>query len=280
MAFTTLINADKQIRQKTVGLGLLAQAVQDEINQVAVNKADIAAIKASKGAANGIATLGSDSKLSPSQIPSVAISDFLGEVATVAGLITLVGERGDWATVVPTDPTQSQSYMLIGDDATVAANWKEIRTPMDGVSSVRNTSGTVSGLNGVVTLSDVAFSGLASDLGFTDGSYTATNVAGALVEVMGKVTTAESDIDAIQTALQDVPTNAKTKKAVALTGTIDGTNKVFSIPEAFVTGTLEVFFNGVYKRLALDYTVSGTTVTLNASPDYEDERPFVNYIAA
>lgn len=286
MAFTTLIHATKQIRAQTISKALLNTALQADIDQITTNKNNIAAIIASKGVASGIATLGADGKLVASQIPSIAISDFLGEVASDAALLTLSGQRGDWATVVPANAANAQSWMLVGDDATVASNWKEIRTPSDGVTSIRNVSGSVTGLNGTVTLADVAFSGAASDVAFTNNLYTSTKVSTALVEVMTKVNTnaqnitnINNNINEITNLVGDKVSAVKMKKAVALTGTIDGSNKIFTVPEAFVANSLEVFFNGVYLRPTIDYTVEGNVVTFAASADYEDERPFCNFIA-
>lgn len=274
--FKTLITASTQVRAGSINKALLDTALQADIDQITTNKNDIADIIASKGAANGIATLGADGKLNASQIPQIAISDFLGEVATKAAMLALTGQRGDWAIRTDTNET----YMLIAEDATLAASWKVIVTPQDGVTALRNTSGSVTGLNGVVTLADVAFSGSASNVSFSNAAYTATNVSNALVEIAGRMSTAETDIDNLQTDTAGKVTLSKLRKAVALTGNIDGVNKVFTIPAAYEAGTLEVFYNGVYLRPVEDYTVSGTTVTLAVSPDYSDERPFANYVAA
>lgn len=50
-----------------------------------------------------------------------------------------------------------------------------------------------------------------------------------------------------------------------LTGTIDGANKIFTLANTPVAGTLEVFINGLLLKPTTDYTLSGTTVTLTAA---------------
>ncbi len=78
----------------------------------------------------------------PSQLPSIVISEFLGEVASQVAMLALVGQRGDWA--IRTDLTAS--FILIGDDASQLVNWKQLPTPADLVSSVNGRTGVVTGL--------------------------------------------------------------------------------------------------------------------------------------
>lgn len=289
MGLRTLTNAKKQIRAGTINEALLDTALTEKIAKIEVNEQGIADINAARGAANGIATLGTDGKLLSTQIPAIAVSDHLGDVSNEAEMLALSGQRGDWAT--RTD--ESQSYMLIGDDASVLANWKPIKTPNDGVTDLRNTSGSVTAQNGSVTLADVAFSGSSADLSFSHASFVATNVSTALVEAMQAVsdmgtayqdadTTLQNNIDVVSSAVATKASLANFKTGVLLDGTIDGSNKVFTLPvgEDFEPGTLVVTYNGtqVLEGADKDYTISGTTLTFAASPDVEDERPFVNYI--
>lgn len=257
------------IADNSVGYSELSVALQGEITQITTNKDNIAAIFASKGAANGIATLGADGKLLSAQIPQIAISDFLGEVATEAAMLALAGQRGDWA--IRTD--NNTSYMLIAEDATLAASWKAIVSPDDGVTALRNVSGTQTGLNGVVTLANVAFSGAANDVAFADGSYTATNVADALVEVMG-------DVTALQTSIADKLELSGYTPYQELTGTIDGTNKTFTSAVALAGAKVQVFVGGALVRPA-DYSIAGNDVVFTVvSPDYEYQRPAVSILKA
>ena len=63
-----------------------------------------------------------------------------------------------------------------------------------------------------------------------------------------------------------VPTVAKTdwKHNVSMSGTQNGTNKVFTLPEAIVLASESIYLNGVMLTRGVDYTISGTTVTLSS----------------
>ena len=265
--FKNLIGRN-QIADAAISLVELDVALQNEITQITTNKNNIQAIINSKGAANGLATLGADGKLSASQIPQITISDFLGEVSSEAGLLTLTGQRGDWA--IRTD--NKTSYMLIAENATLAASWKAIVTPDDGVTALRNTSGTQTGLNGVVTLADVAFSGSANDVSFADASYTATTVKGALVEVMGKVSDVEADVATLETAMSGKLALAGFSPYVELTGTINGTNDTFTSP-VDLTGAKVVAMMGGQIIHGTEFSIAGNNVKFNAEPTYEYQRP-------
>lgn len=63
-----------------------------------------------------------------------------------------------------------------------------------------------------------------------------------------------------------VPTIAKAdwKCNASLSGAQNGTNKVFTLPEAIVLASESIFLNGVMLTRGVDYTISGTTVTLSS----------------
>lgn len=62
-------------------------------------------------------------------------------------------------------------------------------------------------------------------------------------------------------------------------GTIDGTNAAFTTANAFISGKLQVFLNGVLQEVGggNDYTVSGQTITFTTAP-YVGDKIAVNYI--
>lgn len=280
--FGNLIGTN-QIADNAVGYAELSVALQGNIDQIAVNQTNISNIVASKGAANGIATLGADGKLLSAQIPAIAVSDFLGEVSSEAGLLALTGQRGDWA--IRTD--NKTSYMLIGEDATQAANWKAIVTPDDGVTALRNASGTVSGQNGVVTLANVAFSGAANDVSFSDASFTATTVAAALVEAKAAATTAATAASNVANDVATLTTTVGSKVSLTgitpylpLTGTIDGSNKTFTSSVALAGAKVLVMVGGQVIN-PTDYSIAGNDVVFGAvSPDHEYQRPAVMILKA
>jgi hypothetical protein len=107
-----------------VDLGLIASAIQSS----------------EKGANNGVATLNASGKLTSTQVPAIAIVDTF-VVASEAAMIALSdAEKGDVA--VRTDV--SKTFILAGDDYATLADWQELLSPTDAVSSVNGQTGTVS----------------------------------------------------------------------------------------------------------------------------------------
>jgi len=53
------------------------------------------------------------------------------------------------------------------------------------------------------------------------------------------------------------------------TGTIDGANTIFTLPAEYTS--VRYFLNGVEKTEGVDYTVSGTTLTVDPPPETGDE---------
>ena len=92
-----------------------------------------------KGVANGLATLGSDNKIPTSQLPALAITDTF-VVASQAAMLALTAEVGDVA--VRTD--LSKTFILKTAGASTLANWQELLTPSDAVTSVNGQTGAVS----------------------------------------------------------------------------------------------------------------------------------------
>lgn len=92
-----------------------------------------------KGAANGVATLGADQKLTASQIPAMAITDTF-VVANEAAMLALVAQVGDVA--IRSD--EAKTYILQGSDPSVLGNWVYLQTPASPVLSVNGQTGVVS----------------------------------------------------------------------------------------------------------------------------------------
>jgi len=92
-----------------------------------------------KGAANGVATLDGNQKLPATQIPAIAVSEYLGEVASESDMLTLAGQTGDWC--VRTD--LGTQWIITGSDPTTLASWTEMTYPASPVSSVNSMFGDV-----------------------------------------------------------------------------------------------------------------------------------------
>lgn len=101
---------------------------------------DIGAIPTSqKGAASGVATLDGNGKVPSTQLPAIAISETF-VVASQAAMLALSAQTGDVA--VRTDV--SKSFILTAEPASTLANWQELLSPPDTVTSVDGRTGTVS----------------------------------------------------------------------------------------------------------------------------------------
>lgn len=131
-----------------------------------------------KGAASGVATLDSGGKIPAAQIPAVALSEFLGTVASEAAMLALTGQRGDWC--VRSDLTPNKLFILESDDPATLADW----TGIDLIGAVAS----VNGATGTVVLD-------AGDIGATpSGGLVGTDVQAQLTELdTEKLTQAQGD---------------------------------------------------------------------------------------
>jgi microcystin-dependent protein len=69
-------------------------------------------------------------------LPAIAINDTF-VIASQAAMLSLIAQKGDLA--IRTDVTKS--FVLAASPATTLANWKELLTPADGVTSVNGNAG-------------------------------------------------------------------------------------------------------------------------------------------
>lgn len=107
-------------------------------------------LTSAKDAINGYAGLDGSGKINPLQLPALAITDTF-VVASQVAMLALTAEVGDIA--VRTD--LNKSYILRVTGAATLANWQELLTPTDAVSSVFGRSGTVTAQNGDYTTDQV-----------------------------------------------------------------------------------------------------------------------------
>ena len=102
-----------------------------------------------------------------SQLPSVALTEYLGEAADETAMLALDGQPGDWA--IRTD--LSSTWIITGSDPTQLGNWTELATPANDVTSVNGYTGTV-----VLSASDVGAAPSTVDLQtVTDNGNTTDN---------------------------------------------------------------------------------------------------------
>jgi len=91
-----------------------------------------------KAAANGVATLGADSKVPSNQLPGLALTD-VNTVANQTEQLALTAQEGDLA--IRTD--ENKSYVHNGGSVGDMTDWSELLTPTDAVLSVDGRTGTV-----------------------------------------------------------------------------------------------------------------------------------------
>lgn len=108
-------------------------------------------------------------KVPASQIPNIALTEYLGQVASQATMLALDGQKGDWCIRSDTSTT----WIMTGNDPAVLANWTQISTPTDAVS-------IVNGQTGAVTLT-------AADVG-ADAAGTAASLDVAVRSAMANMT--------------------------------------------------------------------------------------------
>jgi hypothetical protein len=134
------------------------------------------------GAANGVATLGSDSKLTSSQLPDIAVVSYLGSAASQAAMLALTGQQGDWC--IRTD--LSTTWVITGANPAVIGSWTQLSYPTAPVTSVAGKTGSVT-----LTSSDVGLGNVdnTSDLNkpVSTATQTALNGKQSTVTVSGIV---------------------------------------------------------------------------------------------
>lgn len=106
---------------------------------------------AEKGAANGVATLGADSKIPTAQLPALAIDEFF-TAASQAAMLALVAQRGD--VVLRTDLSGSR-FVLTSDSPGTLADWVELVSSAVGVTAFNGRTGAVAPVAGDYDAADV-----------------------------------------------------------------------------------------------------------------------------
>lgn len=127
----------------------LAKADQSYIKPGAgIAKSDLeSAVQTSLGKADSAVQVDGTGKLPAAIIPAVALSDFLGAVATEAAMLALSGQRGDWCTRTDT----GTDWQVIAEPSTELANWRERTYPASPVSSVHGRTGAITTASADIT---------------------------------------------------------------------------------------------------------------------------------
>lgn len=154
----------------TEGVANLTTADIPELTLAKISDAGTAAAKDFGTAEGNVPVLGAGGKLSEAVIPAIAITDTF-VVDSQAAMLALEAQQGDVA--VRTDV--NKTFILKTAPATTLANWVELETPTDAVTSVNGLTGAVT-----LTTSEVAEG---SNLYFTTARANANWVTHASTEL-------------------------------------------------------------------------------------------------
>lgn len=154
----------------TEGVANLTAADIPELTLSKISDAGTAAAKDFGTAEGNVPVLGAGGKLSEAVIPAIAITDTF-VVDSQAAMLVLEAQQGDVA--VRTDV--NKTFILKVSPATTLANWVELETPTDAVTSVNGLTGAVT-----LTTSEVAEG---SNLYFTTARANANWVTHASTEL-------------------------------------------------------------------------------------------------
>lgn len=201
-----------------------------------------------KGQADGYASLDSGGKIPASELPAIAITEYLGEAANQAAMLLLDGEKGDWTVRTDTGTV----WIITGSDPTQLADWTELSYPTAPVQSV-------AGKTGVVTLAtgDIA-SGTFDDARIAESNVTQHEAA--LTITTGQITGLDSYLLATEIASGTITPRADD---IDLSGGSDG--DVLTV-QADGSLALEAPSGGASSPLTLTAnTISETPLTLNGT---------------
>lgn len=156
-----------------------------------------------------------------SQIPSVAITEYLGEVADQTAMLALsAGDRGDWCVRTDTGSV----WVLVADDSSLIASWTELTYPAAPVTSVNGETGTV-----VLTAADVSAAAATHNHAASDinsGTFDDARIA------EGNVTQHQAALSITESQISDLGTYATVASlaAVATSGSYDDLTDKPTIP--------------------------------------------------
>ena len=159
--------------------------------------------------------LGANGKLDTAVLPALAITDTF-TAASEAEMLALSAQTGD--VCIRTD--LSKTFILSADSASILANWKEIVSPADAVSSVN-------GKTGVVTLNY-------ADVGAVSANETITGATKTKItyDSKGLVTSGE---DLVASDIPDISATYETKSNKSDSYLVSS-SYTYPSPKAFVDG--------------------------------------------
>ena len=135
-----------------------------------------------------------------SQIPAIAITEYLGSVSSQAAMLALSGQKGDWA--IRSD--LSMVYIITGNDPTQLSDWTGMAYPTAPVLSVNGLTGAVTLAKSDIGLGNVentALSTWAGSSNLTTLGTIATGVWSGTAIAVANGGTGATDASGARTAL-------------------------------------------------------------------------------
>ena len=224
---TTLSTSLSGILKATSGVVSVASAGSDYVSPAVL------------GQPNGVATLDSAGQLPASQLPPIAVVQYLGAVASQSAMLALTGQQGDWCT--RTD--LGTNWVITGSNPSVLSSWTQLTYPTAPVTSVNGLTGAVSltytnvGAAPATTGNSILYAnGLGGFSNVTIGSN--LTFAGGTLSATGSAGTVTSFSFTNGNGLTGTVTNATTTPTLSLgtsvTGVLKGNGTAIS---AAVSGT-------------------------------------------
>ena len=229
------------------------------INGAALAASDIPALSLSKisdagsaaskntGTASGnIPVLDANGKIDQGVLPAIAITDTF-PVASQAAMLALTAEAGDVA--VRTD--LNKSFILKISPASTLANWQELLTPTNAVSSVAGKTGAVT-----LTSNDVGLGNVTNESKstmFTSPSLTGTPTAPTAsvgtnttqIATTAFVTTAVTNKTSV-TGNAGTATKLATARTITLSGDISGSASFDGSVNVTITASIDTIDGGTF----------------------------------
>jgi hypothetical protein len=238
-----------------------------------------------------------------------ALSEGLAAVAALGNALNLVSDVSGGADVANATDLGLQTEKDAGDTyhVTTAGYFKVDSNPaifanigdnlvfkIDGdIFKIDNTNSTVAGTTDFITVTGSTDTGYTVDIHATMKSRvsaaesaigtvaslttTASDLAAAINEhetdigTVASLTTTATDIVSAINEL-DAKKIASTYTRETLSGTLNGTNTIFTIASAPIASTVQIYVNGVLQEAdGEDYTLSGQTVTFASPPVSTDK---------
>lgn len=176
-----------------------------------------------------------------SQIPAIAITEYLGSVASQVAMLALVGDRGDWC--IRTD--LGTTWVLTSDDSSVLASWTELSYPTAPVTSVNGQTGSVTLAYGDVGAAAASHSHSANDI--TSGTISVNRLGSGSAGAGAKYLADDSTWKTIDLSpYLTTSTAASTYLPLAggtLTGDLKFTDATYDIGKSGATRPRDGFFS-------------------------------------